>query len=268
MYPGILQPAHFLKISLITKCNTELTFKGRCLKVDKPALVFTNPAVSYVWKNAAGEDEAEGYFCVFTEDFLQSGRRERGAQHLSLFMARSNPVYFLNDTQVSYLRGVFTHMRAEIDEDYIYKYELILCQVDLIMHEAFKMQPAVACFASPNAAARITQRFFNLLNRQFPVDSPYQKLNLKKAGDYAGELAVHINHLNASVHEVTGKSTTMHINERLTAEAKSLLTYTDWSVADISESLGFEYASYFNDFFKKHAGLTPLRFKRCFEKYN
>jgi len=54
----------------------------------------------------------------------------------------------------------------------------------------------------------------------------------------------------------------MHINERLLKEAQSLLLHTGWSVADIANSLGFEYASYFNNFFKKHAGITPLAFRK------
>jgi AraC family transcriptional activator of pobA len=80
---------------------------------------------------------------------------------------------------------------------------------------------------------------------------------LKKASDYAEKLAVHVNHLNAAVQEITGKSTTTHINEKIISEARSLLVHTDWSVAEIAFSLGFEYASYFNNFFKKHNGLTP-----------
>ena len=85
---------------------------------------------------------------------------------------------------------------------------------------------------------------------------------LKKAGDYAARMAVHVNHLNAAVHGVTGKSTTTHINERIIKEAKSLLVHTNWSVAEIAYSLGFEYASYFNNFFKKQLGITPLAFRK------
>ncbi len=258
----------FLKISLVTRCDTALILDGKCLKVDRPALIFTNPAVSYTWQNAAGEDEAEGYFCVFTRNFLRPTGHQSALQSLSLFEPGAHPVYFLSNTQVKYISSVFANMRTGINDDYAYKYELMRIQAELIIHEALKMQPASTCSASPNATARITRRFINLLGRQFPVDSPQHTLKLKKAGDYADELAVHINHLNASVQEVTGKSTTAHINERILAEAKSLLIYTDWSVAEIAGSLGFEYASYFNNFFKKHTGITPLKFNKNFEKYN
>jgi AraC-like DNA-binding protein len=39
--------------------------------------------------------------------------------------------------------------------------------------------------------------------------------------------------------------------------------HTDWGVGEIAYSLGFEYPTYFNNFFKKHTGTTPLTFRRA-----
>ena len=38
----------------------------------------------------------------------------------------------------------------------------------------------------------------------------------------------------------------------------ALLRHTDWDVAQIAYGLGFEYPAYFNNFFKKQTGLTPV----------
>lgn len=124
------------------------------------------------------------------------------------------------------------------------------------------MQPAMAYFTPQKASLRIATLFLNLLEKQFPVDSQQYSLFLKKASDYADKLAVHVNHLNAAVQEITGRSTTAHINARILSEAKSLLTHTDWSIAEIASSLGFDYASYFNNFFKKHTGVTPMTLRK------
>ena len=70
-------------------------------------------------------------------------------------------------------------------------------------------------------------------------------------------LAVHANHLNRSVKEVTGKSTTTHITERIITEAKALLQHTDWTIAEIAYALGFEYPTYFNNYFKRMTGTVP-----------
>ena len=90
------------------------------------------------------------------------------------------------------------------------------------------------------------------------VDQP---LRLKTAQDYADSLAIHVNHLNRSVKEVTGKPTSAHIAERVVTEAKALLQHTDWSIADIAHALGFEYHTYFNQYFKRVTGTTPKSFR-------
>jgi AraC family transcriptional regulator, transcriptional activator of pobA len=251
----------YYKVSLVVKGCSELLYANRGIDISRPALVFTTPLVPYSWERTS-EEEGHGYFCLFASEFLYTGGRMESLQESSLFKVGSDPVYFLNEDQAAYLESIFARMRREVDEDYLYKYDIIRNQLNLIIHEAIKMQPSVAYFNPPNAAARIAKLFLDLLQRQFPVDSPSNTLMFKKAGDYANQLSVHVNHLNAAVQEVTGKSTTTHINERILGEAKSLLTHTDWSVADIAFALGFEYASYFNNFFKKHTGITPLTFRK------
>lgn len=252
----------FFKVTLLLHGTSELNYSNRSYAITKPALVFTNRIVPYSWDLVEGTVEPSGFFCVFTESFLQSGIRMESLKDSVLYKAGGNPVYFLDDDQMHYLTHVFTRMRQDVASDYIHKYDLLRNQLSLIIHEAIKMQPAGARSEPANAAARIAKLFLDLLDHQFPVASPLHEPTLKKAGDYANKLAVHVNHLNAALHQVTGKSTTTHINDRLLRESKALLAHTTWSIADIAYSLGFEYPSYFNNFFKKHTGTTPLAFRK------
>jgi len=252
----------FFKVTLFVEGSSELNYANRSYAITKPALTFTNRLVPYSWDLVEGTTEPSGHFCVFTESFLQSGIRMESLKDSMLYKVDGEPVYFLNNEQLDYLTAVFMRMRQEIDSDYVHKYDLIRNQLSLIIHEAIKMQPANPYAVSANAATRITKLFLTLLDNQFPVESRRHEPGLKKAGDFAGQMSIHVNHLNAAVQDITGKSTTAHINERILKEAKSLLTHTSWSVADIAYSLGFEYASYFNNFFKKHTGTTPLTFRK------
>ena len=77
----------------------------------------------------------------------------------------------------------------------------------------------------------------------------------------AAKDSVHVNHLNRAVREVTGKTTTLHLKERIVAEAKALLLHTAWNISEISHSLGYEYPTYFNNFFKKQTGIAPNSFR-------
>src|SRR5690606_37310415 len=98
--------------------------------------------------------------------------------------------------------------------------------------------------------------------RQFPVDSMQNSLRLTTAKDYAGRLSVHVNHLNRSVKEVTGRTTTEHISNRIALEAQALIRHSDWSISEIAYSLGFEYPAHFTNFYKKKTGQTPPSLRR------
>ncbi|HZE86302.1 MAG TPA: helix-turn-helix domain-containing protein [Puia sp.] len=252
----------FFKISLIKEGNSQLLYANRGYKIQGPALVFTNPSVPFSWESTDNIGDPAGVFCIFTNSFILAAGGRRTLQESALFKADGNPVFILNATQVAYIEGLFTKMRQELEGDYKYKFDVIGSLITLLIHEALKMQPAEAFTTPANASARIAKLFLALLEKQFPVDLSDNHLQLKKAGDFARLLNVHANHLNAALQEITGRSTTAHINERILFEAKSLIMHTDWSIAEIAFSLGFEYVSYFNRFFKKHTNLTPVLLRK------
>jgi len=129
--------------------------------------------------------------------------------------------------------------------------------MNLIIHEALKMQPSESNIKHTNASARIASVFLELLERQFPIENKDCPLKLRTAQDYASHLSLHVNYLNGSVKEITGKSTSTLISDRIIAEAKALLQQTDWNITEIAYALGFEYPTYFNNFFKKKTGNIP-----------
>ena len=244
----------FYKISLMTAGSMRMLYADRGIDVDRPALVFSNPRVPYACE--VGGDMPHGYFCLFTEEFLNMP----GAQVLHespLFKVGSDPVFFVNDQQRLFLGGIFEQMRRESASDYVHKHDLLKSYVNLVLHEAMKMQASPDYFRYSNAATRIASMFFELLDRQFPVDPTRHALKLKTAAHFAACLSIHVNHLNQAIKEVTGQTTTEHITTRIISEAKRLLTHTTWSIAEIAYSLGYEYPNYFSNQFKKQTGVTP-----------
>jgi AraC-like DNA-binding protein len=258
----------FYKVTLITQGHTRLLYASREYNIHEPALIFTCPTVPFSWDPLPESPEPSGWFCVYTDSFLQLPGSRTPLSESPLYKAGGSPVFMLDAANLGYVTALFTRMRAEIDSDYRHKMDVVGKQLGLLLHEALRMQPAAAVAVTPNAPARLTRLFADLLEKQFPVDFPDHPLNLKKPADFAALLHVHANHLNAAVQEVTGKSTSSHINERILREACSLIRHTDLTIAEIAFSLGFEYVSYFNRFFKKHTGSTPLAFRNePLEKY-
>ncbi len=217
-------------------------------------MFFGNPRIPYSCEVIS---QTNGYACLFTEDFLRLSERSESLLQSPLFKIGGTPILQLNKVQKESIATIFKKMIAEQDTDYTFKDELIRNYISPIIHEALKMQPSENNAKHKNAAVRITAVFLELLERQFPIESTRRPLELKTAQDFAKYLSIHVNHLNNSVKEVTGKPTTTHIAERIISEAKALLQHTDWNVADIAYALGFAYPTYFNNFFKKKTGHIP-----------
>lgn len=243
----------FYKINLTTG-KFIFHYADKSLETDDTFLFFGNPNIPYSCE--AVSSKFSGYTCLFTEEFLKSGDRSESLLQSPLFKLGGTPILKLDKEQKDFIVRVFKRMLAEQENNYVFKDEVIRNYINLIIHEAVKMQPAVNQ-SKANAAERITAVFLELLERQFPIESTERPLELKTAQDFAKALFVHVNYLNSSVKEVTGKPTTAHIADRIISEAKALLKHTNWSIAEIAFALGFEYPTYFNNFFKKKTGRIP-----------
>lgn len=248
----------FYKIVLSTG-HLMIHYADRSIEMEGTALFFANPHVPYSVERLA--DLQTGYACVFTEDFLKPHDRSESLQQSPLFRIGGTPVFLLTDEQKATLTPIFQKMLAEQETDYAFKGELIRTYINLIIHETLKLQPSEGLVKPQNAASRIASLFLELLERQFPIESPDKPLTLRTAQDYALNLSVHVNHLNRVVKEVTGRPTTAHIADRVVSEAKALLQHTDWSISEIAYGLGYDYPTYFNNFFKKMTGTNPKSFR-------
>lgn len=244
----------FYKISL-TSGKYNFNYADRSFETDGPLLFFGNPRIPYACEVI--RPTIDGFACLFTEDFLKLNDRTASLLESPLFKIGGTPIFTLNDHQNESIKAIFQKMIAEQDSEYAFKDELIRNYIQLVIHEALKIQPSENWSKQKNAAARITSVFFELLERQFPVESTDQPLELRTAQDFARNLSVHVNYLNSAVKETTGKSTTTHIGDRIISEAKALLQHTNWNIAEIAYALGFEYPTYFNNFFKKKTGHVP-----------
>lgn len=245
----------FYKMGLVNGDMT-INYGGQLLDIKGTVLFFVNPRVTHSLVRRI--NRTGGYACIFTETFL-SGRE---LQDSPLFRTGDSPVVPLNAEQASFMTGLFEKMLAVYQGDYQHKGDLIKNCIALIIHEALRIQPPKHALTFRNGASRITHLFSDLLERQFPIERTDESLHLRSPQDYASHLTVHVNYLNRSVKETTGKSTSAHIAGRIIAEAKALLQHSDWSVAEIAYALGFKYPAYFNNYFKRLTGSTPNTFRK------
>ncbi len=248
----------YFKISLINGRN-RAEYADKVIDIENKALLFASPKIPYHY--VPQDEEQSGYFCVFTESFLSKDKSGIILEKLPLFQPGGFPILNISDEDYLEIEQLFKKIEREQSSDYSLKFDLIRAYVIELLHLGQKLYPVQPQENSKNAAIRITDMFVELLERQFPINSPSQGLILKTANDFSERLAVHANHLNKVLKETTGSTTTGIIHARICEEAKILLNNTDWSISEIAFSLGFEEVAHFSNFFKKHAQLSPLKFR-------
>lgn len=250
----------YYKICLVNGKNTnsKLFYNGQEIIIDGSCLLFTNPSVACSIEN--NSDKGDRFYCLFNSRFIEGIIRTDIQYSCALFNPNLPPVIKLTEEQRSKVTAYFTEMQSLLATDYSYKWEMIRNLVMLLIHEGIRLQNTQS-HHSWILNDRVMNGFFQLLNQQFPVDSPEHPLKPMTPLSFAEQLHVHVNHLNSVVKKHTGKTTSAIIHERVVAEAKTLLRNTDWNIAEIAYALGFEYPSYFNKYFKQFTLQTPVNFR-------
>ena len=246
----------FYKVMLV-KGKGKVHYADRKIEVKRQALSFSNPKIPYKWENT---DQIEGgFFCIFNDDFFsQFGN----ITQYNVFHPQGNHIFELDDIQAEKVERVFRQMLTEINSNYNFKYDLLKALTFELIHFGMKLEPSLHLQQkNKTASERIASLFLELLERQFPIDENHSKIDFRTASDFAKQLNVHVNHLNRSVKKVTDKTTTQIIADRILREAKILLEQSAWNISEISFVLGFTEATHFNNFFKKHTGMTPSKFR-------
>lgn len=244
----------------MTKGGGIMTLGQRTYVIKAPAIVFINQLEAKTWEP---QGEQDGYYCRFTENLFEMQRHSRDELlHHPLFQIGASPVLNLTEQQRDYMLQLFGHLLKESKDCNPYRQEAILIYLQLLLLEAKRIgAPEATPQRSLTTAQLLAERFTDTLEKQFPITSEQEQVQLKTAGDFAQILNVHPNHLNATVKRVTGRTTSEHIRQRILLEARLLLLHTDWPIAAIAHSLGFEEPANFSHFFKSQTGHTPHTFR-------
>lgn len=250
----------YYKISLISG-ESKVHFADKSLVVENNMLLFANPQIPYNWELPEVSDPRRGFFCVFTDDFFNGYGNIR---EYPIFRPDGIPILSVSDEEMRDLSSVYQAMFSEIESDYTYKYDVLRNLTMELIHKAMKMQPAKNVSyekGESNAGERISSLFLELLERQFPIESSVQRMRLRTPAEFAGQLNVHINHLNKVLKQFTGKTTSQILADRIGLEARAMLKHTNWNIAEIGFCLGFEDPSHFVKFFKRQTRVTPRGYR-------
>lgn len=235
-------------------------YADQIVEVDGITLFVGNKTIPYSWVPVSTEQK--GWVCVFSEHFLRFGNQNIQVENFPIFNFKEPPIFLLNEAQGNEFSIILENMQNEMNSEYVYKYSLLQSCLITLIHKIQKLEKDnFGERQTINASHRAAYRFLELLEQQFPIESPDMPLKLKKPSDYAQKLNMHPNSLNHSIKLVTGKPVSTLIINRVIEEAKSLLLNSDWTITEIANALGFEHPSHFTNYFRKQMAQTPREFR-------
>jgi len=255
----------FYKILFITKGTGVFTMGLNTYYIEEPTMLFIHPNDIISWKNLSEEDSG-GYYVLFKKSFVNHHLQLKAIiDKFALFTDKQKSVIRLTEEEVPRITQYFEKMQAEEqDADNIeYREDAMQAFLQLLMVESMK----VARYPKPDEVTEDfsqVHHFFNLLEKETSGINYTTPLRIKTAKEFANDLHMHPNYLNAVLKKHTGQNASTLIRNRILDEAKALLVQTDWSLQDISYSIGFAEQPNFSQFFKKYTGFTPAEFRRSF----
>jgi len=252
----------FYKILLITKGTGVFTMGLNTYYIEEPTLLFIHPNDIISWKNLS--EESGGFYVLFKKSFVNHHLQLKAViDKFALFSDKSKSVIRLTSDEVPRLTQYFERMQEEELGKSDFSEDAMQAFLQLLMVESMK----VARHPKPDQVTEDfthIHHFFDLLERETSGINYSSPIRIKTAKEFAGTLHMHPNYLNQLLKKHTGQNASTHIRNRILDEAKALLIQTDWSLQDISHSIGFAEQPSFNLFFKKNTGYTPAEFRKSF----
>ncbi|MBS1532669.1 MAG: helix-turn-helix domain-containing protein [Bacteroidetes bacterium] len=194
-----------------------------------------------------------GIMLCFTDDFLAIDEDQSLLQLPIIRNPYNGHELVTNAESLRFISDIMNKMLAEDEQQADWRHGMLMAYLRVLLIYLSRLY--VDQYSNPQ-----TQRDRALLHRfrEF-IGENYDKIHDVAA--YANLLNITPGYLNEIVKLQSGKTAIGHIHERLLLEAKRLLFHSDNSIKEIAFSLGFEDASYFNRFFKRMDGQTPLLYR-------
>ncbi|QIX60291.1 helix-turn-helix domain-containing protein [Hymenobacter sp. BT18] len=254
-FPGVSQPhAHdFYLLLYVTRGHGTHTIDLVTYDLQPGALFFMTPGQVHHWQLPY---DAQGYVVLFEADFYLYRYPGGRLFEYPFFDHRQPPVLYLPEAE-THIPWLMERMWQENTQPAPAQDDVFRSYLHICLELAARQYPAAPATFSPEEplhAQTLLRAFGSLINQHFRTSREVQH--------YADQLHVSPNHLNALCRRHLGKTASALVQERVLLEARRLLRHFPATIAQVADALGFEDASYFSRYFRKHSAQTPEAFRQ------
>lgn len=199
--------------------------------------------------------EIEGWLIHFNESFFMHSDVDIFLKY-NLFNSQHNPCYPINNNLCDVVNNYIKLIKKELDKRGSFGYE------DVVRFLLKAMLINLERIHQKDTTKKIE------LNSQYELQFfKYKELIEAHYKDgfsvnhYADLLHISSKTLTTITKNIIGKSPSQLIAERTILEAKRLLRFTALQIGEVAFKIGFDDASYFVKYFKRHVGSSPKSYR-------
>jgi AraC-like DNA-binding protein len=241
----------YFSLYLVENAVGEMIIDNHKVIIDQPKAIVIKPQSV----NKLQTDKiAKGKVICFTEDFFSLRYNNNVLYQFDFLKQESKPCIRLNNNQFQKSFDILNFMYDEFLTHQQTSSKVLRSYLNILLFQVDRAFSIV-----PNTYVKSIKRE-RIIEFESLVDKYFDKYKLPC--DFAEQMHLSPNYLNKICKEETGKTAGEIIRKRIIIEAQRLLHYTNDSVNEISDKLGFEHVSYFITMFKRETGFPPEKFRR------
>lgn len=205
----------------------------------------------------------KGCVLVIHPNFLQGSHLAGMARKYGFFSYSMNEALHLSEQEEELIMGLLGNIKDEFDsETDALTQDLLISNTDLLLKYCNRFYNR-QFLTRKKESSDLLMKLESLLDYHFENTLLYAH-GIPTVQFLAQKLNLSPNYLSDMLRTYTGRTTQLHIQDRVIEKAKELLSTTGLSISEIAYKLGFEHPQSFHRLFKNHTSVSPMTFRKSF----
>lgn len=249
--------ADFFFFALVLKGQIVLKIAENEKTITKNSIVFLTPNTLKQLRNLSSN--VEFFSVIFTSKFLlHTGLEQREIEMID-FISRSNQkIIKISKDEADILKKTIIDLKQKGDRilEHPFGENIVQYSFRIFFSEIAAIAVKYKVVEKPLNGRKqdLVMRFANLVEKHFKEH--------REVKYYAKLLSISPKYLTETVHEVTGTSASVIIDEKVVQEIEHLLLNPRLTILQISDTLNFANQSFFGKYFKRHNGVSPSEYRQ------
>ncbi|WP_010543040.1 helix-turn-helix domain-containing protein [Sphingomonas elodea] len=235
-------------VILIAEGGGSMTAEAETVAFEAPALLLVPAGIvhGFTWHL-----ESRGWVCTIADAYFAQLATRDGALEM---LFRTPRALMLEMAEGEAVAGLLAEVQQELNWSAPGQRAAVEASLLAILVRSLRRVGAAAGSGTgTRRAAEIVARLRARIEERFRLREP--------VGVHARALGVSITALRLACARIADSSPAAMLDARALLEARRLLLYSNLSVGEIADAVGFEDPAYFSRFFARHVGMSPRAFR-------